>query len=465
MIKYSLIRILSGGARPRYNSHDRILLESVFIGLVLYNVFSHTTSQLISLTPIIIFLSVPLFRSRILSTREKKYEKEYLQPSAIETILIFSIPVLLGLGITLIYIIISSEYLFLGGYQSHILISSVVLNLMYWVIKLREGRKYGEYGGKFAPASDYTTLWEQASFSYEMGVKLADKEKFTSAYYHFLNSKARFDHIAAVENMGINSRDASNLSEASKIMGKYCRAVDRGDYHSAEAHLSEAKTILKIISSKSSYKTCYNCGKNITNSRSNRRNGEYICDECIRFGGGNFTRKTKREQETFNRRFYDSDTGASSDGQERVRNERSRYKVDEEEKQDKRQRKKRNNKDKNKKYNTNKNKRKRKKRKKKRNKNSKGKSNKNKSRKKSSKENKKSKSEKQKRKQNHRVNSQNGMSYEQALEVLGLKRPVTDEEIKEAYREKAKKHHPDTSETSDTEKIKEVNKAKERLLD
>lgn len=47
--------------------------------------------------------------------------------------------------------------------------------------------------------------------------------------------------------------------------------------------------------------------------------------------------------------------------------------------------------------------------------------------------------------------------------VLGLEPSASEEEVKEAYREKAKEHHPDQG--GDAEKFKEIQKAKEEILD
>jgi molecular chaperone DnaJ len=50
--------------------------------------------------------------------------------------------------------------------------------------------------------------------------------------------------------------------------------------------------------------------------------------------------------------------------------------------------------------------------------------------------------------------------------VLGVSRDATEEEIKEAYREKARRYHPDVSDEADAqEKFKQVKKAKEVLTD
>jgi len=48
-------------------------------------------------------------------------------------------------------------------------------------------------------------------------------------------------------------------------------------------------------------------------------------------------------------------------------------------------------------------------------------------------------------------------------DILDLDRSATDEEVKDAYREKAKEHHPDRG--GDAEKFKEIQKAKQEILD
>jgi molecular chaperone DnaJ len=55
---------------------------------------------------------------------------------------------------------------------------------------------------------------------------------------------------------------------------------------------------------------------------------------------------------------------------------------------------------------------------------------------------------------------------EDFYEILGVSRDASEEEIKEAYRKKAREYHPDVSEEADAEeKFKKVKKAKEVLTD
>ena len=58
------------------------------------------------------------------------------------------------------------------------------------------------------------------------------------------------------------------------------------------------------------------------------------------------------------------------------------------------------------------------------------------------------------------------MAKRDYYEVLGVSKNATDQEIKKAYRELAKKHHPDVSKEADAaEKFKEVQEAYEVLID
>ena len=52
------------------------------------------------------------------------------------------------------------------------------------------------------------------------------------------------------------------------------------------------------------------------------------------------------------------------------------------------------------------------------------------------------------------------MAKRDYYEVLGIKKDATQDEIKKAYREMAKKYHPDVSKDPDaTEKFKEIGRA------
>ena len=58
------------------------------------------------------------------------------------------------------------------------------------------------------------------------------------------------------------------------------------------------------------------------------------------------------------------------------------------------------------------------------------------------------------------------MAKRDYYEVLGVGKNASDDEIKKAYRNLAKKYHPDTStEPNATEKFKEVQEAYETLKD
>ena len=50
-------------------------------------------------------------------------------------------------------------------------------------------------------------------------------------------------------------------------------------------------------------------------------------------------------------------------------------------------------------------------------------------------------------------------------EVLGVSKSATQDEIKKAYRQLAKKYHPDNKETGDAEKFKEASEAYSVLSD
>jgi DnaJ-class molecular chaperone len=55
---------------------------------------------------------------------------------------------------------------------------------------------------------------------------------------------------------------------------------------------------------------------------------------------------------------------------------------------------------------------------------------------------------------------------EDFYEVLGVSRDATEDEIKQAYRKKAREYHPDVSDDPDAEeKFKQIKKAKEVLTD
>ena len=58
------------------------------------------------------------------------------------------------------------------------------------------------------------------------------------------------------------------------------------------------------------------------------------------------------------------------------------------------------------------------------------------------------------------------MAKRDYYEVLGLQKGATDAEIKKAYRQMAKKYHPDVNKAADAEeKFKEINEAYEVLSD
>ena len=50
-------------------------------------------------------------------------------------------------------------------------------------------------------------------------------------------------------------------------------------------------------------------------------------------------------------------------------------------------------------------------------------------------------------------------------EILGISRDATEDEVKKAFRQQARKYHPDNKETGDEEKFKELNQAYEILSD
>ena len=475
-----MLNILSGGSRPRYNSHNRVLAESALLAIIIYNIFVFTTSQMIALSSILIILSPALVRGYRSGKYQKRLEEKYLRPDSITILLLFMAPIAISIITTVIYFFTNDKHLFFQTYDGYSLISCLLLIIMYWSQKIKLGRKYTIHGDNFVPSSDFQYRWSEASFSYEMGIHLAENERFLFAYYHFKNAEARFKYISSIEDNETNSKDANNLSQAANFMSKYCKSTDRGDYYSAQEFLSEAKALVRIVSSNNTYKTCYNCGKTMGKSSSNKRGDKYVCDECIRFGGGNFTRTTRREREVFDKGFTNTEGERRKKGEKREkgkgRKNRERYTVSDEEKSKKsekersdwkekdkwsekkkkesrkRQRQRKDDKNSTNKQNNNKNKR-----------NKQRSSNYKKKRDSSKKRNKNSKKDKSRRKNKETNTQSSSISQREALDILGLKRPIDNEEVKNAYREMAKKHHPDAD--GDTDKFIKINKAKEKLLD